>query len=632
MVTESIDITNADGNSIYNSTSTTSADGRNITIDTDADGNGVNDVETVVNTADSGATTSTSTYYTEGGGIDAVVKTVVSGDELSSVISIDANGDGKAELISGDVTALNQDGSIDRSIEHRNYKNITLASEEYFTSDDGLYSAASFDLDGDGTYEFITEERTVFENNGDVVQTMITQDAQYDTLAEITVTTSGNGLETEVEVDFTGDGNVDRVHNLIVSADGSSFEKSLRYDGGSNLQSATTVTTSADGRTQVLTEDRDGDGNDDLRMTSNIDLDRTETVVMEDLNDDGSVKATVNVETLANGSQAIASFDVDGDGNADIMRSSNLSYDSAGNQTMTLTETFGNEGRVAYQETTRIAADGLSSTTTIDMDGDGIVDATASSITILNDDGSKLTEFNSTYVDGEKHFSHSHLTSADGRMEKTSHDFDGNGLADLETTYEVAADGVTVSTVNTFNEAGYELNSQITTTSLDGLTVTVKRGEITQTYTYSAVQNGSYTWDNGVEAQETGSDLAYPGYTNVVVSHEVDALGIETWTVTEQWKKNGQVQTNTYEVQLDATAKEEILAEAARIYDTLLDRDMDSSEIEMLAKFIEDGELNAHALAANILVGSVEGVSGMSAADGVFILQEYGASMRKWRH
>ena len=602
ILTETVTTTNADGDTIFSSERETSADGKTITASTDADGNGQADSDSVTNVADNGTVSNTTTYYTDGGGIEAITKSVVSGDGLTSINSVDVNGDGNAELITTDATTLATDGSVTRELDHRTYRNISLGSEVYYVSDDGLFTRSSLDLDGDGTFEFITEDNTIFEANGDTVRTLTTRDAGFDELANITVTTSGNGLITETIADYNGDGSVDRTQTLTIAADGSSVEETQQYGAGYQLQETMTVTTSADGRTRTAVTDRDGDGLNDQRVTQQTDLSRNLTTTIEDLAEDGSMSATVTSTAAANGSLATSTIDVDGDGDVDITRTTSVAFEGDGDRVTTFTETLGTGGLTSYEEVMTTAADGLSTSTTYDMDGDGTIEATGTSTVTLNTDGSRTTENEMLYADGTLHSNHSATVSADGRTTTTRSDYDGNGLADNTSVTEVRSDGSSVTTVQVYNEAGYLVNTSITTNSADGLTTTIQRGDTVQTITRSAVNDGSYTWDNGVAAQESYSFFPHPGYTHVVATHEIDALGIETWTVTEQWYYSGALQTNTYEVQLDPAAKAEILAQAARIYDTLLDRDMDVSETESLIKFLRDGQLDAGSLVSSLTV------------------------------
>jgi len=605
-VTEEVVTTVNDGQTtIYSASTETSADGKNTTASVDADGNGQDDSLSVTVHADSGVSTNTTTYYTAGGGIEAISKTVVSGDGLSAVHSLDTNGDGNAELITSDVSTLGTDGSVSRSVEHRNYRNVSLGSEEYFNSDDGHFSSTSFDLDGDGVYEFVTEDLTNYEANGDVVQTLSTRDASFDTLAKVTSVTSGNGLETSITADYTGDGSVDRTIETTVHGDGSSVQEMSHYGAGYQLQSSTVITISSDGRTQTVEKDIDGDGYTDQKSVAQIDLDRNETVTIEDYALNGDVGASVSMFTSANGINSATEFDVDGDGGIDITRSNEIEYDAAGNQISTFTESFGASEDAAFVAVTTTSANGLSSVTAYDVDGDGVVDATSDSTVTLHSDGSRTTVNETTLADGELFSYHTEYVSADGRTVTNTYDLDGNGVDDKVSELEIRSDGTSILTETAFDEGGYEVNTQVTTTSADGLTTTIQRDDNIATFARSAVANGSYTWDNGIEAQETQSETPYPGYTHVVSTHEVDAMGIETWTVTEQWYNNGALQTNTHEVRLDQIAKDEIIAEASRIYDTLLDRDMDPSEVEMLAIYIKDGQLDTNALTLSLLVGDI---------------------------
>lgn len=584
----------ANGDLLEKTTIVTSADLQTETVNYDADGNGVDDLVTLTEVAADGTISSSSTYYTTGGGLEALEELTVSGDGLTALHSFDSNADGHADIITEDVTTLGADGSVARDIEYRNYRNISFAHEEYVTSDDGFYSTAKLDLDGDEIFEFATEEQTVFEADGDVVRTQVTRDAAFAALSEITTVTSGNGLVSSVTADYSGDGSVDRTRVLEMGAAGGSTEVIKQYGGGYALQKSITATVSADGRTQTIVSDLDGDGFTDREVVNETDLDRNETVTYRDIALDGQTEAEVVSVVSANGTEANATMDVDGDGDIDVTRVTSTAYAVNGNRITTFTESFGT-GDAAYEEVTTVAADGLSATTTIDVDGDGTVDATAEMAVTLNDDGSTFTEDTTTYADGVLRAYHSKAVSADGRTIIEIHDYDGNGIADKTSELVIRSDGTRVLTENGFNEGGMPGNTHVTSTSPDGLTTTIQRDDNVQTLTRSAVDNGSYTWDNGVAAGEY--------QVHITSSHEVDALGIETWAVTSEVYENGVFSSSSNEIRVDQAAREQIISDAARIYDTILDRDMDVGEVELLVLYVEDGQLDEVALVADLLLG-----------------------------
>ncbi|WP_217356583.1 FG-GAP-like repeat-containing protein [Ruegeria atlantica] len=172
---------------------------------------------------------------------------------------------------------------------------------------------------------------------------------------------------------------------------------------------------------------------------------------------DGSfVKADQKVATAivsgtkaANGMQEEYTFDLDGNGQAEFVRTSITSFDAAGNQVTEITETHG--AHVSFQERVTSSADGLTTSIATDIDGDGQADSTTQITTTLHDDGRKTLRSEATYDDGGSKSTLVRETSADGRTVVEKRDLDGDGKNDIEvTTITEADDSVTTVEVSLF--------------------------------------------------------------------------------------------------------------------------------------------------------------------------------------
>jgi Ca2+-binding RTX toxin-like protein len=268
----------------------------------------------------------------------------------------------------------------------------------------------------------------------------------------------------------------------------------------------------------------------------------------------------------------------------------------SGDKVETYQEVYGT-GQTAYKEVKTTSVDGLVITTTFDIDGDGKVDGTSTSTTTLNTDGSRSlleeTRYGATSI-GLLRSQHSVETSADGRTIVVKDDFDGNGIYDKVATTEIGADGSRVESETSFGQGGMRGQTFVTTTSSDGLITTISRSGNEQTILRSTIGNGSYTWDNGVT-----------GLGHQSASHEIDGLGIETWTVSETIQSGTTTTTITTTAELDQPAKSQMMAEAETIYDTVLDRGIDMNERELLAKYVVNGQFDRQGL-MTALVDSYE--------------------------
>ena len=580
-----------DGSVLETYSRVSSADGRTITINRDADGNGVDDEQTTIVLANDGLTTSTSNFYSETGTLLSTVTSTQSSDGLESSWSIDRDGNGVADLQTTDVTTLGADGSRTRTITHKDGQGTTVANETIVVSDDGLDVSTDLDLDGDGSNEFETQAQTVYAANGTMTWAATTRDAGGTMLSSVAETTSGDGLQTTTTTDYTGDGNNNRNTVLTEGAAGGSTWVDQQFGPGAALQHAITTVVSADERTRTTTVDLDGDGNVDRQRAWQLDADNAENTTFEDKADNGTTEMLITHDRSANGAVETYRFDLDGDGTIDLTRQTVISYDEEGNRVTRFTETYGDE-KVEFTRETTESANGLSSLSTVDLDGDGITDGTTRTKTTLNTDGSSSTETGNEYTDGSFRSSYTETVSADGRIVLQTNDYDGDESRDKTVKTVIQADGSRVVTETSYNADGSVAKTFVTGTSADGLLTTISRDGIDQTLTRSEINNGSYVWDNGVTASQTE--------THIAVSHQVDATGIETWRMDST--TNGS--TTITEVRLDATAKARVLEEAARVYDSVLDRDLDHTEIEVLVAYVSDGRLDIAGLAGDLLASA----------------------------
>jgi hypothetical protein len=133
----------------------TSAVGRTVTTTIDQDGDGLVDQSEVFTIHADRSTTTVTKALAADGTVLTEIGVTASADGLSKTTSIDENGDGQADSVISDVTAINGDGSRTRTIETRNADGSLRDSSTTTTSSDGRSRSVLSDLDGDGT----TDER-----------------------------------------------------------------------------------------------------------------------------------------------------------------------------------------------------------------------------------------------------------------------------------------------------------------------------------------------------------------------------------------------------------------------------------------------------------------------------------------
>ncbi|MCP4315038.1 MAG: DUF4214 domain-containing protein, partial [Hyphomicrobiales bacterium] len=561
-----------------------------------------------------GKTTSTTDYSDETGTLLSTIVSTTSSDGLESTWSIDRDGDGTVELLTTDTTTLNADSSTSRTRTHEDGSGTRVASESYDVSDDGMDIQVDLDLDGDGISEFETESLLVYEADGDISRTTTTKDDAGTVLSSKTEVDSGDGLETTLTSDYTGDGSTNRNTTITRGAGGGWTTTVLQYGAALALQQSTTTVVSADERTKTTTTDLDGDGDVDREISSQLDFNELETTTFKDQDSSGSTEAQITRAWSANGMDLKYGFDLDGDGTNEFSRQTNVAFDEDGNEATTFTETYG-ISHLQYSSVTVRSANGLISTVTRDSDGDGNADSTTREVTTLNEDGSRTTVKTNGSVDGTLISIYTENVSADGRTISQTYDFDGNGKDDKIVTTEVAADGSTTMTETGYDEDGNLGKTFVTTTSADGLITTILRDGVEQSIARSAVDNGSYVWDNGVVASATD--------TNITATHEVDSEGIETWRLDSTIDGT----TTSYEVRFDQAAKERLLNEAAMVYDSVLDRGMDFTEVEVLVEHVTDGQLDKISLANALLSSSEYTTRFGTQTDAQFVIATYSKAL-----
>jgi hypothetical protein len=587
-VVDTTEVHAKDGSLLHHENTETSADSNTVTTHIDLDGNENDDQSILVHRDDSGSVTTTTEWYSEGGFLNATAIANISADGLTSTYEWDANADGEADHVISDRTELAESGAVSRVVEHTNGRHVSLGSEAYLTSNDGMYARAQLDLDGDGLFDLTSARTTEYLGNGDTITRISTIDEEQDEIDEeqdeigtVLSTVSGTGLETRVVLDLNADGAAEVTRSTILGAGGGSVE-TISYFGTKpyQLQKIQTITVSADGFEKTIVDDFDGDGQKDRLAHSVIDANGDTTTTFTDYDQLGLMTDRIVTFSSQTGLERRYDLDVDGDGVADITRET-VTETAADGRTVTTTTESGVSGAQTDVAIREDSADGLTSRTSFDLDGDGTVEGTREETRTFHDDGRFETLAETHYADGDLRASSHVMVSADGRMTTEAHDYDGNGLADIRIEEIVRANGDTVTTKLNFNEAGVLQNRTITTVSADGLTTTRQIGAKIETISRSPVDNGSYTFEY---------------FDGTIVSHEVDAHGIETWRLEET---DGTVKS----VRVDDAAKAQIIQDAALVYDTVLDRDMDRSEIEALVYWVDDATLDVAHLAQDLIDG-----------------------------
>lgn len=614
--TDVTEIKNSDNSLREKSTTITSADQRTITTTLDIDGNGISDETTVHTIADNGDAKTARSFFSTAGTLVGSFTSTTNDDGLITTTNFDSNGDGRLELYGRDETSLNDDGSTTRTVNQYSGNNRLLSQEASTVSDDGFSRFSSIDSNGDGVFEFVSSDKTTIANDGTITRTIETYDGSNFLLSHAVSVTSGNGLNSASTVDYNGDGGVDRTVVFAKQADGSTATTTHTYGTKNDLLQKDVITISADQRTETLQRDSDGDGYFDRFMTREIDLSRNLKETFWDTSIDGTVQSEIVSDWSTNGLSHSITYDFTADGLIDLTRSTSHSFDAIGNDVVVFSEVFGT-GTLGYRETSTRAANGFLTVTEMDLNGDGVIDETRTDTLVLPTPGGRIQTSTTLYDDGSVREKAVSTVSADGRTTTWVYDKDGNGVADELNTREIAATGRVTDTTAYLSLSGVETASVVMTTSEDGLLTTIDRTfeayqkdnlvttTVRETIQRSSDSNGSYVWNNGIEASTNS--------TSQVSEHLIDGNGVETWTLTSAYVTtssyiaNGNTHTTYHdvtevvEIRLDATGMARLFDAANRMYDSLLDRDMTRAESEVLILNVVNGELDKEGLAQELI-------------------------------
>ena len=375
---------------------TTSADGRTITIsaDTYGDWDATSETlhKTIVVQAD-GKEVATVTYPNTTYGEEVDTRTRSANGLSSSVAIIDPNV-GWDWINVSSVTTLNSDGSrteVFNNPDPWGYSTTTTTSATGLSRTVQMSGTANY---SDPTLTMNATDVTVPSANGSTTRTVtsaITQTTSNSTggTSKSVTTTSDDGLSTTVQLDVNNDGRFDRTDATVVAVDGSTTETVtlLNYSTGA-LAQKDVLATSFDGRTQSLQRDTNGDSVFDHFETTVTNTDGSITGTTWNTNASGGMLDRLVTTTSANGLSKSSTLDANGDGTIDFSQTTTTVLNADGSQLTVVSDYFGN-GSLRRQTVTRTSANGLEKTTEFDLNGDGVVDELLTDVTTFYADGTR---------------------------------------------------------------------------------------------------------------------------------------------------------------------------------------------------------------------------------------------------
>jgi uncharacterized repeat protein (TIGR03803 family) len=528
--TKTVAGSDSNGSSSFDSTTTTSADGKTVSISYDIDGH-VATQASVVNAA--GSTVLTISDFNATGSLEDESVTTTSADGLSTTTQRDTTGAGIFDESQTDIKMLNADGSTTETISNFNGA-VSLDSQTITTtSADGLNKTTQWNLNGAGVTETQTDV-TVLNADGSRTETVTDLSASASVVSSRVGTTSANGLSKTAAWN-SGVGAGQALSDItVLNADGSRTETVTAYNANGSLQSQTVTATSADGRTVTVDSDTDDNGIpiDESQVTvtqKNADGSQTQTVT--DYNADGSLKDSVVVTTSADGRTVNIARDADGSGTIDQTQTDVTAID--GNQIETITD-LGLLGAVEDQTVVATSADGLSKTTQWYFDGTGTVSRTEIDVTVRNADGGTTETVTDTNSAGSLYQEGILTTSADGLTKTLLLDTPGQEYFDYTEVTTINADGSSTTAAEYLTSSGSVIDQTITNVSADGLTKTAEEDTSgVGTYNYqsttqknidgSSVTNAAYYNAGGQEIERIVTTVSADGLATTIQTDSTNA-------------------------------------------------------------------------------------------------------------
>ncbi|EFO32557.1 putative large exoprotein involved in heme utilization or adhesion [Roseibium sp. TrichSKD4] len=546
--TEVQEIRSGDGSLLSQVTTTTSADRRTISEAQDGDGDGLTDSSKLVTTASDGSRTVDVQETSNTGVLLARTTQTTSGNGLTTTVSNDYDGDGDVDLTTTDATVLNLNGSTTRTVSNTAQNGSLLSMETTRTSGNGLEVSVETDIDGDGDVDHTVS--TGISTSSDGMSVTETGVLKGTTLVSKTVrSSSADGLQETVTTDVDGNGVVDRSTTTVqqFNANGSTTVQTTTHSANGTLIGSSTTTTDAHGLVSTTMVDRDGNGVNDVVQQSETLLDGTVRQTVEEQGPTGQLLSKSITEVSDNGLTTTQTVDTDGDGLVDFTRSAVLSVADNGDE-VTVLSRLDASSQLVEQETRTVSADGLSSTATYE-DGQGNTLRSRSQTVTLNQDGSKDTETQFRKSDGSLESSTVTSNSGNGRLVTTTTDIDGDGIADQYSETRRMDDGSLQQSFVEYTDDGVGVARQKSVVeSANGLTTTTTytvagSGEDQVQVMQNTVLNNDGGQTTTKEVSTRPGDSGSAG-TWSLAGQEVHTVSGNGLVESYSWDENGDGQTD----------------------------------------------------------------------------------------
>ena len=355
-------------------------------------------------------------------------------EKVHSIYACDIDGDGDQDILSaawGDNMIAwheNTDGK-------GTFGGIKVISN----SAGGAFSVIGADMDGDGDMDVVSG----YSSGAKVVWYENYNGEGYFETEQLIVDSVYMPKSVQV-CDIDGDGDLDVFASSYL---GDKIVWVKNTDGLGTFGEDYTITTSARAYESIFSCDIDGDGDMDLLSASYLD---NEISWYENTDGNGTFGETLVISNSARAAQSVYAFDIDNDGDQDVLSA------SQGDSKIAWYENTDGNGTFGVQRIITASAEGACSVYACDIDSDGDDDVLSAS---QNDN--KIAWYENT--DGNGNFGEQQIitTSAEGAQSVYACDIDGDGDQDvLSASYY---DNKIAWYENTDGNGTYETQQVITT-------------------------------------------------------------------------------------------------------------------------------------------------------------------------
>ncbi|WP_253958487.1 hypothetical protein [Rhizobium sp. WYJ-E13] len=533
--TQTVRSTSADGTLKSQVVTEVSADRHNTTVVTDADGDGQTDTRRVETITANGDVTTWERQYAADLSTISTTTTTASGNGLTKSVSADLNHDGVADRITSAQTVLNADGSKTQTISLTSSDATRLDKKTIVTSGNGKSITTSEYINADEVVDTKTTDVTTFDTYGLQFQTV--SNFRGTTLANSTkVTTSLNGLNGQTDYDLDGDGTIDKTswwRKTPLDPAGSVTATQTVKATDATLISQTITTVSADQKTTTISSKIDSDAVVDRLETITIDNAGTQKDDIKQYNASAALESQAIVITSDDGLSKTSSSDLDGNGIFELVTTDVTVLNADGSRTQTISKKGIGDALIS-RTTANVNANGLSKTTSF-ADASGATVRSMSDVTVLNADGGTTETLSYFKSDGTTLESKTvTAVAAHGLTTTVTVDVDGDGNVDKKSVTAKQTNGSTIQTLSDFGAGNILKDAKTVTTSADGLKQTIDydsdgNGTVDKTTTSTTVLKA-----NGYKTTTTKDVIA--GVTKSITLTDVSGDGL---TVTTKWDTAG---------------------------------------------------------------------------------------------